>query len=63
MSRVYVSLPLRGPTGAAGRELLRGVELARRSVELVVLDASGEDRDALAAEHARQAARTRTRWR
>jgi len=56
MSRVYVSLPLRGPTGEAGRELLRGAELARRSVELVVLDASGEDRDALAAEHARQAA-------
>lgn len=55
MSRVYVSLPLRGPTGEAGREVLRGAELARRSVELVVLDASGEERDALAAEHAQRA--------
>ena len=56
MSRVYVSLPLRGPTGAAGREVLRGVELAATGLELVVLEASGEDRDALTAEHARRAA-------
>ncbi|MEA2418214.1 MAG: hypothetical protein QOE60_420, partial [Thermoleophilaceae bacterium] len=28
MSRVYASLPLRGPQGAFGRELLRGAELA-----------------------------------
>ena len=56
MSRVYVSLPLSGPTGAAGREVLRGVELANRGeIELVALDASGDDRDALAATHARQA--------
>jgi ABC-type branched-subunit amino acid transport system substrate-binding protein len=55
MSRVCVSLPLRGPTGEAGRELLRGVQLARRSVELMVLDSSGADRDALAGEHARVA--------
>ena len=56
MSRVYVSLPLRGPNGEAGREVLRGAELARHAVELVVLDASGDDRDALAAAHAQRAA-------
>ena len=56
MSRVYVSVPLTGPNRAAGRELLRGAELARRSVDLVALDAFGENRDALAAEHAQRAA-------
>ena len=60
MPRVYVSLPLRGPSGSAGRDVLRGVELAlARSggtdVELVVLDGSGDDRDELAATHARRA--------
>jgi branched-chain amino acid transport system substrate-binding protein len=53
MSRVYVSLPL---SGVAGREVLRGVELAGAGeFELVRLDASGEERDALAVAHARAA--------
>ena len=56
MSRVYVSLPLTGPTGAAGREVLRGAELAAADTEIVALEASGEARDALTAEHARRAA-------
>ena len=56
MSRVYVSLPLSGPNGAAGREVLRGVELANNGgFEVVARDAFGDDRDALAATHARQA--------
>jgi branched-chain amino acid transport system substrate-binding protein len=59
--RVYASLPLTGPTGPAGREVLRGAELALEGsagtgVELVALDASGEDRDARAAANARRAA-------
>jgi branched-chain amino acid transport system substrate-binding protein len=58
--RVYVSLPLRGPAGSAGRDVLRGAELALAGpggadVELVVLDASGDDRDEVAAAHARRA--------
>ena len=28
MSRVYVSLPLTGPTAGAGRDVLRGAQLA-----------------------------------
>ena len=59
MPRVYVSLPLRGPSGSAGRDVLRGAELAAASaeVELVVLDAyDQDDRDELAAGHARRAA-------
>ena len=42
MARVHVSLPLSGPQRAAGRELLRGAELAAErmpEVELVVADA------------------------
>jgi branched-chain amino acid transport system substrate-binding protein len=54
--RVYASLPLRGPQGRLGRELLRGAELALERAgpvaELVVLD-SFEDR---APVNARQAA-------
>jgi branched-chain amino acid transport system substrate-binding protein len=46
VSRVYASLPLSGPQGAAGGELLRGAELAlERSAaapELVVLDSFGD---------------------
>jgi branched-chain amino acid transport system substrate-binding protein len=41
VSRVYASLPLSGPHGHAGGELLRGAELARErggAVELVALD-------------------------
>jgi ABC-type branched-subunit amino acid transport system substrate-binding protein len=59
MSRVYVSLPLSGPSGPLGRDVLRGAELAlerqEADVELVVLDAAGEDRDAQAAANARAA--------
>ncbi len=60
MPRVYASLPLGGPSGPLGRDLLRGTELAlsaaQADVELVVLDGHGEDRDDLAAGHARDAA-------
>jgi branched-chain amino acid transport system substrate-binding protein len=54
-----VSLPLRGPSAAAARDVLLGVELVhelRRSVELVVSDSFGPDRDKQAAANARQAA-------
>src|SRR5215212_9166788 len=55
MSRVYASLPLRGPQGRLGRELLRGVDLALERAgpvaELVVLD-SFEGRAAANAEQA-----------
>jgi hypothetical protein len=47
--RVYVSLPLNGPAARAARDTLRGVQLAARDAELVVLD--GEP-----AENARRAA-------
>jgi hypothetical protein len=60
MVRVYVSLPLTGPSGSAGREVLRGVELALDSghgeIELVVLDSAAEDRDLAAAANAHRAA-------
>jgi branched-chain amino acid transport system substrate-binding protein len=59
VGRVYVSVPLRGPQGAAGRDVLRGAELALERVggtELVVLDGSGEDRDAIAMAAAQRAA-------
>jgi branched-chain amino acid transport system substrate-binding protein len=46
VSRVYASLPLSGPQGHAGRELLRGAELALERVpgttELVALDSFDE---------------------
>jgi branched-chain amino acid transport system substrate-binding protein len=57
--RIYASLPLAGPSGAAAREVLRGAELAldrAGGAELVVLDAAGEDRDARAVANARRAA-------
>jgi branched-chain amino acid transport system substrate-binding protein len=61
MGRVYVSLPLRGPQGWAGRDVLRGAEVAlevadRSALELVVLDGFGEDRDETAVASARRAA-------
>lgn len=60
MSRVYASLPLTGPSAAAGRELLLGLELAlARSgsdAELVRLDSFSPDRDAQALANARRAA-------
>jgi len=60
-SRVYASLPLTGPVGPAGREVLRGAELALERangtpVDLVTLDAFGEDREEQAAANARRAA-------
>ena len=62
--RVHVSLPLGGPLAAAGREVLRGAELAlERSasppVELVVHDGFAPDREARAVEIARAAAADR----
>ncbi len=59
MGRVYVSVPLRGPQGAAGRDVLRGAELALEragGAKLVVLDGFGEDRDAIAMAAAQRAA-------
>ena len=58
MGRVYVSLPLRGPSARAGREVLRGVELAHanRAMQVVVLDSSGADREAQAVANATRAA-------
>ena len=61
MLRIYASLPLRGPAGAAGRDILRGAQLAlERSgtagVELVALDSWAADRDARAVANARRAA-------
>jgi ABC-type branched-subunit amino acid transport system substrate-binding protein len=55
-----VSLPLSGPSAAAGREVLLGIELARaqdnRPVELVTLDSFSADRDEQALANARRAA-------
>ncbi len=61
MLRIYASMPLRGAAGAAGRDILRGAELAldragTAGVELVALDSSGRDRDGRAAANARTAA-------
>jgi branched-chain amino acid transport system substrate-binding protein len=59
MGRVYVSVPLHGPQGAAGREVLRGAELALEragGAELVVLDGFGEDRDGTGVANAERAA-------
>jgi ABC-type branched-subunit amino acid transport system substrate-binding protein len=59
--RVYASLPLSGPLGAVGRDVLRGAELALEQAEdgtpeLVALDAHGKDREAAAVANARRAA-------
>lgn len=61
MSRVYASLPLTGPAAGAGRDVLRGAQLALEAAngiapELVVLDGFGADRDGQAIAHARRAA-------
>ena len=61
MARVYASLPLSGRAGDAGRELLRGAELAlegagAESVELLALDTGGPERVGRAQDAARQAA-------
>jgi branched-chain amino acid transport system substrate-binding protein len=62
--RVYASLPLKGPSGPTGREVLRGAELelerrAPADVELIVLDSAGEDREASAVANAQRAAADR----
>lgn len=61
MLRIFASMPLRGPAGATGRDIVRGAELAlgrsaAPGVELVTLDAWDEDRDACAVANARRAA-------
>jgi branched-chain amino acid transport system substrate-binding protein len=61
MSRIYASLPLDGPQRAAGRDVLRGAELALERAglgapELVVLDGFGADRDRTGVANARRAA-------
>jgi branched-chain amino acid transport system substrate-binding protein len=60
LNRVYASLPLRGPAAQAGREVLRGAELAlertESSVGLISLDSFGEDREHQAIANARRAA-------
>ena len=63
--RIYASMPLHGAAGAAGRDILRGAELAldragTAGVELVALDSSGRDRDGRAAANARTAAEDAT---
>jgi ABC-type branched-subunit amino acid transport system substrate-binding protein len=60
LSRIYASLPLSGPAARAGREVLRGAELAAErasdsGAELVVLDGFGKDREEQAIANARQA--------
>jgi branched-chain amino acid transport system substrate-binding protein len=58
--RVYASLPLTGRSRSAGREVLRGAELAfeQRGAEdmLVVLDSGGDDREHRAIANATRAA-------
>jgi branched-chain amino acid transport system substrate-binding protein len=61
LGRVYASLPLSGPQGALGRDVLRGAQLALERAdgtapELVVLDSVGRDREAEAVANARRAA-------
>ena len=61
MSSVYASLPLTGPAAGAGRDVLRGAEIAIEGAEgtvpeLVVLDGFGDDRDAQAIANAQRAA-------
>ena len=61
LSRVYASLPLSGPQGALGRDVLRGAELALERADgaapgLVALDSFGAVREAEALANARRAA-------
>ena len=61
MPVVYASLPLSGPAGSLGRQVLRGADLALEcaaaaGVELIVLDsADPDDREAKAVAHAERA--------
>jgi hypothetical protein len=50
VGRVYVSLPLTGPTAPAGRDVLQGARVALETAngaapELVVLEGFAADRD------------------
>jgi len=50
MSRIYASLPLRGPAGRLGRDVALGAELALEirndpTVDLALLDAFADDRE------------------
>ena len=59
MQRVYASLPLSGPAAVAGRDVLLGIQIVHEvlsSVELVVLDSHGPDRDEVARANALRAA-------
>jgi branched-chain amino acid transport system substrate-binding protein len=61
VGRVYISLPLTGPMAHAGRDVLRGAQLALERAqgavpEIVVLDGFAEDRDGRAIASARRAA-------
>jgi branched-chain amino acid transport system substrate-binding protein len=60
VSRVYISLPLTGPGGGPGREVLRGAQLAlertEHPVDTVVLDSAADNREQKAIENARHAA-------
>jgi ABC-type branched-subunit amino acid transport system substrate-binding protein len=61
VGRVYISLPLTGPTAPAGRDVLRGAQIALETAdgplpEIVVLDAfAAADRDARAFANAQRA--------
>jgi branched-chain amino acid transport system substrate-binding protein len=60
LSGVYASLPLTGPAGRAGRDVLRGAELALESsdtgTELIALESFGAHREEQAVANARRAA-------
>jgi hypothetical protein len=62
MARVYASLPLTGPMSHAGRDVLRGAQLAlegRPEVELVALDsfaAPASERDSVLGRYSLDAA-------
>jgi ABC-type branched-subunit amino acid transport system substrate-binding protein len=61
MPTIYASLPLSGPAGGAGREVLRGAEeapeqLGHESVKLLALDTGGDDRETRAEDAASRAA-------
>ena len=61
MSSVYASLPLTGPAAGAGRDVLRGAQLALEAAdgtapELVILDGFAPDREGQAIANARRAA-------
>jgi ABC-type branched-subunit amino acid transport system substrate-binding protein len=61
VSSVYASLPLTGPAAGAGRDVLRGAQLALEDAdgtapELVILDGFAPDREGQAIANAQRAA-------